>query len=209
MILSFARQLKCYLSCARTDTHEVILKSGDLLFYESSKCFHGRPKTFKGSWYTSVFVHYHPKYGWLDHPDRRSEKKWAIPTIWSEQPTTHFEIPAEMIGTGITEPNCPNNWCQSQYSIKWSGPGEEGYYIAPNGEKYPFDPKRMSCEDSDPECEEWTKRDSNECESNANFMLKNCRKSCGACSMPVGRESPELLKQIYNWPGAKVPAVGR
>jgi hypothetical protein len=34
-------------------THEVILKSGDLLFYESSKCFHGRPHTFKGSWYSS------------------------------------------------------------------------------------------------------------------------------------------------------------
>jgi hypothetical protein len=154
-------------------------------------------------------VHYHPKYGWLDHPDRSSEKKWAIPTSWSEQPTTNFEIPAEMIGTGITEPSCPNNWCQSQYSIKWSGPGEEGYYIAPNGEKYPFDPKSMSCENDDPECEKWAKWDSNECERNAKFMLSNCRKSCGACSMPVGRESSELLKQIYNWPGATVPSVGR
>ena len=41
-------------------TNEVYLESGDLLFYESSKCFHGRPKKFNGSWYTSVFSHYYP-----------------------------------------------------------------------------------------------------------------------------------------------------
>ena len=37
-------------------THEVILTPGDMLFYESSKCFHGRPRRFNGSWYSSVFV---------------------------------------------------------------------------------------------------------------------------------------------------------
>ena len=31
------------------NTNEVVLKSGDMLFYESSKCLHGRPHTFKGS----------------------------------------------------------------------------------------------------------------------------------------------------------------
>lgn len=29
------------------NTNEVILEAGDMLFYESSKCFHGRPHTFK------------------------------------------------------------------------------------------------------------------------------------------------------------------
>jgi len=43
------------------NTHEVILTSGDILFYESSKCFHGRPRKFNGSWYSSIFVHYYPK----------------------------------------------------------------------------------------------------------------------------------------------------
>ena len=38
------------------NTNEVILTSGDMLFYESSKCLHGRPHTFKGSWYSSIFV---------------------------------------------------------------------------------------------------------------------------------------------------------
>lgn len=90
-------------------THEVVLTSGDVLFYESSKCFHGRPHTFKGSWYSSVFVHYRPTYGWADHPDRWSEKKWAIPPHWSDEPKHHFEPPLEMVGTGMKEPGCPNN----------------------------------------------------------------------------------------------------
>ena len=34
------------------NTHEVILTSGDILFYESSKCFHGRPRKFNGTWYS-------------------------------------------------------------------------------------------------------------------------------------------------------------
>ena len=39
-------------------THEVVLTSGDTLFYEASKCFHGRPIRFKGSWYSSVTSSY-------------------------------------------------------------------------------------------------------------------------------------------------------
>uniref|UniRef100_A0A7S4MID0 Fe2OG dioxygenase domain-containing protein n=2 Tax=Odontella aurita TaxID=265563 RepID=A0A7S4MID0_9STRA len=42
------------------NTNEVVLESGDMLFYESSKCLHGRPRNFTGSWYSSIFVHYHP-----------------------------------------------------------------------------------------------------------------------------------------------------
>jgi hypothetical protein len=46
------------------NTNEVVLESGDLLFYESSKCLHGRPKKFKGKWYSSIFVHYYPANNW-------------------------------------------------------------------------------------------------------------------------------------------------
>jgi len=38
------------------NTHEVTLESGDMLLYESSKCLHGRPRKFNGSWYTSLFL---------------------------------------------------------------------------------------------------------------------------------------------------------
>ena len=37
---------------------EVALESGDMLFYESSKCMHGRPRKFKGRFYSSLFIHY-------------------------------------------------------------------------------------------------------------------------------------------------------
>jgi len=42
------------------NTNEVTLESGDMLFYESSKCLHGRPRKFNGDWYSSLFVHYKP-----------------------------------------------------------------------------------------------------------------------------------------------------
>ncbi len=51
--------------------NEVVLESGDMLFYESSKCLHGRPKRFKGKWYSSIFVHYYPAENWeVSHPSK-------------------------------------------------------------------------------------------------------------------------------------------
>lgn len=41
--------------------HSVVLKPGQMLFYESSKCLHGRMKTFRGQYYASIFLHYKPK----------------------------------------------------------------------------------------------------------------------------------------------------
>lgn len=38
----------------------VNLEPGDLLFYESAKCMHGRPRPFKGKYYSSIFIHYLP-----------------------------------------------------------------------------------------------------------------------------------------------------
>ena len=32
-------------------THEIVLTPGDILFFESSKCFHGRPRRLNGEWY--------------------------------------------------------------------------------------------------------------------------------------------------------------
>jgi hypothetical protein len=151
-----------------TDTHEVVLSSGDLLFYESSKVFHGRPHRFKGSWYSSVFVHYYPKYGWAD-TDHDLERHYSVPPHYRESPKHHFEIPLQMVGTGMKEPSCPNDWCQSQYSIKWNITGEHGKWIAPTGEKFDFVPKRVECEDLDGRCLEWVSWETNECKRNAGF----------------------------------------
>lgn len=40
--------------------HEVNLEPGQMLFYESSRCLHGRMKIFKGKYYGSIFLHYAP-----------------------------------------------------------------------------------------------------------------------------------------------------
>lgn len=158
------------------------MTSGDLLFYESSKVFHGRPQKFIGSWYTSVFVHYYPKYGWMDEGiDRRQEKVFAIPPHWHQAPTTHNEIPLQMAGTSMKEPTCPHQWCQTQNAIQWNhGPGQEGYWIAPTGEKFPL-VERLECVDHDPQCATWISWDSNACQEDVLFMMGQCRKSCEAC----------------------------
>ena len=84
-------------------THEVTLKSGDMLFYESSKCFHGRPRPLNGSWYSSVFVHYFPTHGYRKKFDPMAKVN-RIPPQWDEKPTTKYEIPLQMHGTTMEEP---------------------------------------------------------------------------------------------------------
>ena len=122
-------------------THEVILTPGDMLFYESSKCFHGRPHRLNGSWYSSVFSHYYPKKGWQEI-DHSLEAHYAIPPHWDQEPVgerRHREL--RMVDTSMMEPGCPDEWCGVVDTVKWSGPGEEGYYITPTQEKIPFHPK--------------------------------------------------------------------
>jgi hypothetical protein len=122
-------------------THEVILTPGDILFYESSKCFHGRPRPFNGSWYTSVFVHYYPQDGWIDEP-HELDAHYAIPPSWASNPPQKKKYtPLEMVETTMREPGCPNDWCRSgKGTIKWGGPAEEGVLITPAMEYIPFFP---------------------------------------------------------------------
>jgi hypothetical protein len=122
------------------NTHEVTLKPGDILFYESSKCVHGRPTKFNGSWYTSLFVHYYPKEGWND-VDHELEAHYAVPPLWSEDPVGEPTLPKlQMVETSFAEPECPHSWCRSQNTIRWSGPAEHGYLIRPTQERVPFHP---------------------------------------------------------------------
>lgn len=113
------------------NTNEVILTPGDMLFYESSKCFHGRPHTFKGSWYSSIFVHYHPKNDW-SKDQVRLEPHYAVPPNWHEEPTPPYEDGLEalvMVGTSMKEPECENQWCGLKDTVKWYGPAIEGEVI--------------------------------------------------------------------------------
>jgi hypothetical protein len=127
-------------------THEVILTPGDILFYESSKCLHGRPKMFIGSWYTSIFIHYYPTHGWQEE-DHTLRAHYIVPPNWGAIEQEKKETPLKMVGTGFKEPACPNGWCATMDTIQWSGPGEDSVWIDPNMVKHPFEPKRFSAGD--------------------------------------------------------------
>jgi hypothetical protein len=145
------------------------LTSGDILLYESSKCFHGRIRPFKGSWYSSVFVHYYPKFGYVDKFSDM-DKVYAVPPHWIDQPTTQHEIPLKMQGTAMEEPTCPNKWCATLFSKKWSGPGEEGYILHPNGEKAPFYPNKITSQDNDLLCSDYASCASDEGNTNPEIV---------------------------------------
>jgi len=109
------------------NTNEVILESGDMLFYESSKCIHGRPRPFNGSWYSSIFVHYYPK-DW--DPKSDLEIHYAIPPSWVDvKPEKAGLEKLVMAGTSMYEPECPDRWCGTKDTVKWYGPGKEGVVI--------------------------------------------------------------------------------
>jgi hypothetical protein len=61
----------------------VVLEPGDMLFYESAKCLHGRMSEFKGKYYGSIFIHYQPvdKAVWNYTVDDVIE---AIPPHWRD-----------------------------------------------------------------------------------------------------------------------------
>jgi hypothetical protein len=111
------------------NTHEVILTSGDMLFYESSKCLHGRPRKFNGSWYSSIFVHYFP----VDHDQEQAmlETHYAVPPHWhTSKPLDPNQQELVMVGTSMKEPGCPDEWCGTKNTIKWYGPAKEGVVIS-------------------------------------------------------------------------------
>lgn len=104
------------------NTNAVHLQSGDMLFYESSKNYHGRPKAFNGKWYSSIFVHYYPA-DW-DAASRTLENHYRIPPSW------HTPIPddtvedIEVVDTSAREPGCRHHWCAMLDASVWYGPAE-------------------------------------------------------------------------------------
>jgi hypothetical protein len=120
-------------------TNEVILTPGDMLFYESSKCFHGRPTKFIGSWYSSIFVHYYPSDPEWKTTDHKLESHYAVPESWNDPPDHDPLFPkVEVRGTSIREPSCVNNWCNLENAVRWHGPAEKDYIITTGPNKIPL-----------------------------------------------------------------------
>jgi predicted 2-oxoglutarate/Fe(II)-dependent dioxygenase YbiX len=52
--------------------HQVVLEPGQMLLYESATCPHARPVPFRGTHYSSVFIHFRPVEGWAFDADSLS-----------------------------------------------------------------------------------------------------------------------------------------
>jgi len=116
------------------NTIEIVLEPGDLLFYESSKCLHGRPRPFNGAWYTSLFLHYYPV-GW-DGEKLHLDTHHRIPPNWDDIKKTSFENDVEdavVLEVSFYEPSCKDQWCALQNAKRWDGPGEEGKVLTSAG----------------------------------------------------------------------------
>ncbi|KAL7543955.1 hypothetical protein ACHAXR_013368 [Thalassiosira sp. AJA248-18] len=112
--------------------NEVVLEKGDILLYESSKCFHGRPRRFEGDWYTSLFIHYYPS-DWRRTYDNL-EVHYRIPPKWNEvlppKPGLETLVMAE---TSAYEPDCEDTWCTLNNTIQWDERGEFGKVLSGDG----------------------------------------------------------------------------
>jgi hypothetical protein len=116
-------------------TNQVNLEAGDVLLYESSKCWHGRPRRMNGKWYTSLFLHYYPRH----FPVDLQELEWTIhhrvPPHWREESHDVNVDRFQMVDTFGLEPDCPDEWCALQDSKVVDGPGPEyGTVLTANGE---------------------------------------------------------------------------
>mmetsp|Transcript_27593 Transcript_27593/g.55539 ORF Transcript_27593/g.55539 Transcript_27593/m.55539 type:complete len:589 (+) Transcript_27593:71-1837(+) len=69
------------------ERHQVALKPGQMLLYESAKCPHGRSTALEGDWYAALFSHFQPA------PDKwpySQQDIWlAVPPNWDAAPLTH------------------------------------------------------------------------------------------------------------------------
>lgn len=129
----------------RGNTNQVYLSPGDILFYESSKCFHGRPQMFIGGYYASLFMHYRP----ADFPvnTMRDESHYAVPPHWHEtSPPKEGIDEMIVVGTSFKEPNCKNLLCaldethkQHDHLVNWHGPAPAGTIVTAG-----WDPESMT-----------------------------------------------------------------
>lgn len=117
------------------NTHEVFLESGDMILYESSKCFHGRPKRYNGKWYSSIFTHYYPE-DW-DAEKVDIETHYRVPPGWHLTPDEDADGLDKLVvtETSFKEPGCEHEWCALKNSKIWKRPTElrEGQTISSDG----------------------------------------------------------------------------
>jgi len=116
-------------------TQAIQLQPGDLLLYESAKCWHGRPVKMNGNWYSSLFVHFYPRD--LDAKAWESKLHHRVPPNWKEVPEDkdHSSVDRlEWLETFCWEPDCEHQWCAVADARVVEGPAPEGFLLTGNGQ---------------------------------------------------------------------------
>jgi len=66
-------------------SHEVFLAPGQMVWYESARAVHGRPRPFVGEYYDNLFIHFKPVGSWYSQPFRLGKRPRSKPiTLRSE-----------------------------------------------------------------------------------------------------------------------------
>jgi len=55
-----------YIKDNNGEDHAVFIKPGQMLWYESARLVHGRPKPLNGEYFDNIFIHYKPVGDWYD-----------------------------------------------------------------------------------------------------------------------------------------------
>ena len=65
------------------------------------------------------------------------EGHYGIPSHYDEDATADPVYPTlKMQGAALSEPECEYDWCALNETLKWSGPGEEGYVLKTGNHRY-------------------------------------------------------------------------
>ena len=67
----------------------VVLDPGEMVWYESARAVHGRPRPLSGEYYDNLFIHFSPAGGWYSQPftvgSRPRGKPFNIEQLRGEQ----------------------------------------------------------------------------------------------------------------------------
>ena len=50
------------------ESHKVVIQPGEMIWYESARAMHGRPRPLNGSYFDNLFIHYKPAGQWYNSP---------------------------------------------------------------------------------------------------------------------------------------------
>ena len=57
-----------YIKDNKGEDHAVTIKPGEMLWYESARLVHGRPKPLNGDFFDNLFIHFKPVGDWYEEP---------------------------------------------------------------------------------------------------------------------------------------------